>query len=150
MKKASHCVSTVLLAGMVLGTSLQCQEIVPRGDPFELHVTNVRSLDHDSRVGFSKALEVYTVSGYGPRMSYVLYCTKVAPKAGRVYKALDEYVDGNHSWLDVWPVEKSTIELPPQYKKKGRMFAVIVVQDVMPGPKPDTACDIYSETARQP
>jgi hypothetical protein len=47
-------------------------------------------------------------------------------------------------------VEKSTIDLPPGVKKKGRMYRVIIIQDIAPGPKPDLACDIYSEQARQP
>jgi hypothetical protein len=131
-------------------TISQAQEIVRRGEPFDLHVTTVRSLDHDSRVGFSKAWELYAVAGYGPKMTYVLYCTKAAPKAGQVYSAMDEYVDKNHSWLHLWPVEKDTLELPPGAKKKGRLYAVIIVQNVLPEPKPDLACDIHSETALQP
>jgi TPR repeat protein len=113
---------------------------------FELHVTNVRSLEHDRRVGFSKALVVYAVSAYGPKVSYVLYCVKVAPRAGQVYEAVDEYLDS--SWLRLWPVERST--LPSGTKQRGRVFRVITLRGAGESAKfPDLACDISSETARQ-
>jgi hypothetical protein len=140
--------AALLSVVLACATALQAQEIVKRGEPFDLHVTTVRSLDHDSRVGFSKAWELYAVTGYGPKNTYVLYCTKAAPKAGQVYSALDDYVDANHSWLHLWPVEKNTLELPPGHKKKGRLYAVIIIQNVLPEPQPpDLACDINSETA---
>ncbi len=139
-----------LTSVMLWHTGTFAQGMIDHGEPFALSVTSVRSLSHDERVGFSKALELYAVTAHGPKMSYVLYCTKVAPKAGQDYPALDEYVGANYSWLHLWPVEKKTLELPPGSKKSGRMYRVIIIQNVMPEPKPDTACDIYSETARQP
>lgn len=135
---------------LVYASVLQAQEIVRRGEPFDLHVTTVRSVDHDGRVGFSKAWEVYAVTGYGPKMTYVLYCTTAAPKAGQVYSAMDDYVDANHSYLHLWPVEKNTLQLPTGVKKKGRMYAVIIIQNMLPEPRPDLACDIHSETATNP
>ena len=124
------------------------QETIRNGEPFTLHVAEVRSLATESHVGFSKALEVYAVTATSPRMSYVLYCTKAAPQVGQAYKALDEYVSADFSWLHLWPVEKTTLDLPPATKKKkGRLYRVIIIQDMMPEPKPDLACDIHSETA---
>ncbi len=135
-----------LLFGCVSG---EAQEFHSSGDPFSLQITSVRSLDHDSRVGFSKAPELYAVNASGPGKSYVLYCVKTAPEAGRSYTAIDAYVSSDYSSLHLWPVEKKT--LPPTVltygTKKGRLFRVITIQNVTSSPKPDLACDIYSETA---
>jgi hypothetical protein len=137
-----------LLAVLSCASLALAQDAIKIGDPFTLHITNVRSVAPESRVGFSKSLEVYAVSAYGPKMSYVLYCTKAAPQAGQTYTALDEYVSADFSWLHLWPVEKNTIEAPPGTKKrKGRPYRVIIIQDMQPGPRPDAACDIHSENA---
>lgn len=140
------------LASLILcWTNTFAQDLISHGPPFTLHVTQVRSLAHDTRVGFSKVPELYAITAYGPKMSYVLYCSKVTPQSGRDYTALDEYVGADYSWLHLWPVEKKDLQLPPGTKKKnGRMYRVIIIQNVAPEPKPDTACDIYSETAKQP
>jgi len=125
------------------------QDLFRRGGPFQMHVTEVRSIAPEKRVGISKSLEVYSVSAYGPEMSYVLYCTKAAPESGKVYTALDEYVTANLSFLHLWPVERTSIDLPPGTNKNGRLYRVIIIQNIAPDPKPDLACDIYSEQARQ-
>ena len=140
-----------VLGAILLGCLSAAAEFHSRSDPFTLQVTAVRSLDHDSRVGFSKALELYAVNAYGPRMSYVLYCSKAAPEVGRSYTAIDAYVSADYSWLHLWPVEKQS--LPPSIltygKKKGRLFRVIAIQNVRSDPRSDLACDIYSEKALQ-
>src|ERR1039458_1871421 len=137
-----------LLAILSCTTWALAQDAIRKGDPFTLHITNVHSVAPESRVGFSKSLEVYAVSAYGPKMSYVLYCTKAAPQAGQTYTALDEYVSADFSWLHLWPVERNTIEPPPgTKKKKGRLYRVIIIQNMQPEPRPDVACDIHSETA---
>ncbi len=140
---------STLLAVILCGVWALAQDAIRNGDPFTLHVVKVRSVAPEERVGFSKSLETYAVAAYGPRMSYVLYCTKAAPQAGRDYTALDELVSANYSWLHLWPVERDTIEQSKK-KKKGRLYRVIVIQNVLPEPKPDLACDIHSETAIQP
>jgi hypothetical protein len=116
--------------------------------PFSLQVTSVRSLNSDERVGFSKALELYAVTAYGPETSYTLYCVKYGPEAGKTYTALTSYVDSSLSALHLWPVEKQTLNLPSGTKTKGRVYRVVIIQDIRSGPKPDLACDIRSETAR--
>ena len=139
-------------AMMALSVEGQAQEAIRKGDPFTLHITNVRSVAPEGHVGFSKSLEVYAVSAYGPAMSYVLYCTKSAPETGQAYTALDEYVSANFSWLHLWPVEIKTIDPPPDgatKKSKGRLYRVIIIQNMQPEPHPDASCDIHSETAVQ-
>lgn len=121
------------------------QDAIRNGDPFTLHVTEVRSIAPEGHVGFSKTLEVYAVNARGPQKSYVLYCTKSAPQAGQDYTALDEYVSANYSWLHLWPVERTTLQ--ESKKKKGRLYRVIIIQNMSPEPKPDAACDIHSESA---
>ena len=145
---------------------MQAQELYMHA-PFDLHITNVRSIAPEKRMGFSKTLQVYSVTAYrnvfsnAPvpagqlipeiAMSYVLYCVKTAPETGRTYKARDAYVGSGLSFLHLWPVEKKDVELPPGTKnKKGRLYRVIIIQDIVSGSKPDVACDIYSEQARQP
>jgi hypothetical protein len=83
-------------------------------------------------------------------MSYVLYCAKAAPESGKVYNALDEYVVSDLSALHLWPVERSTIDLPAGASKKGRLYRVIIIQDIAAGNRPDLACDIYSEKVIPP
>jgi hypothetical protein len=128
---------------------MHAQDLFRRAAPFDLHITDVRSLGPEKRVGFSKSLELYAVTGYGQQMSYVLYCTKAAPNPGRAYTALDEYVVSDLSPLHLWPVERSTIDLPQGAKKKGRLYRVIIIQNIASGPRPDLACDIHSEQALQ-
>jgi hypothetical protein len=135
---------------MVASATIWAQSLFRRGGPFDLHITDVLSIAPEKHVGFSKSLEVYSVTAYGPEMSYILYCTKAAPETGKVYTALDEYVVSDLSFLHLWPVERSTLDLPPNASKKGRLYRVIIIQDVSPGNKPDLACDIYSEKRRQP
>jgi hypothetical protein len=141
-----------ILTSMVLSAALATtQEALRNGDPFTLTVTNVRSIAPESRVGFSKTSEVYAVTAYGSQMSYVLYCAKAAPQTGQAYTALDEYVSADLSWLHLWPVEKKAIDsLPSTTKKMGRLYRVLIIQNMVPGPKPDVACDIHSEAAKQP
>jgi hypothetical protein len=79
--KGSAIVLVIVLA--ILAGMARAQEAVRNGEPFTLHVTNVRSLAPESHVGFNKSLEVYAVTAYGPQMSYVLYCTKAAPQTGQ-------------------------------------------------------------------
>src|ERR1039458_1426018 len=142
-------VRRIFLAAVMMSYVVKApgQDAIRNGEPFTLHVSNVRSVAPESRVGFSKSLEVYAVSAYGPKMSYVLYCTKAAPQTGQAYTALDEYVSADFSWLHLWPVERKTIELPPTEakKKKGRLYRVIIIQNMLPEPHPDAACDIRSE-----
>ncbi len=66
--------SAIIWAGMI-----HAQDLFRRAGPFDLHITNVRSLGPERNVGFSKSLELYAVTGYGQQMSYVLYCTKASP-----------------------------------------------------------------------
>jgi len=139
----------VMVLAICAGTAW-AQKAVRNGEPFTLQVTTVRSLAPESHVGFSKSLEVYAVTAHSPQMSYVLYCTKAAPQTGQTYTALDEYVSADFSWLHLWPIEKNTLDAPLGKKKKGRLYRVIIIQNMMPEPKPDVACDIYSETGRQP
>ena len=136
--------SAIVTAGMVRG-----QELFKRNGPFDLHIVDVRSIAPERRIGFGKSSELYAVTAYGPQMSYVLYCTKFAPESGRVYSANDEYVTSDLSAQHLWPVERSTLALPPGAKKKGRLYRVIIIQNVFPGPHPDIGCDIYSEKATQ-
>lgn len=144
-------IAFILVLMIVWGASTQAQDAIRNGEPFTLHITNVRSVAPEERVGFGKSWELYAVSAYGLKMSYVLYCTKSAPQTGQSYTALDEYVSANFSWLHLWPVERKTIEPPPGTKyKKGRLYRVIIIQNMQPEPHPDVACDIHSETARQP
>jgi hypothetical protein len=130
-------------------SEMHAQDLFRRAGPFDLHISSVRSLGPEERVGFGKSLELYAVTGYGQQMSYVLYCTKAAPEAGRVYAALDEYVVSDLSPLHLWPVERSTIDLPPGAKKTGRLYRVIIIQNIASGSRPDLACDIHSELALQ-
>jgi hypothetical protein len=133
---------------------------------FDLHITNVRSIAPEKRAGFSKTWEVYSVTAHGNvfdlsapvpagqpiperQMSYVLYCTHSAPETGRVYTAREAYISSGYSALHLWPVEKNNLDLPADTKnKKGRLYKVIIIENVAPNPKPDLACDIYSEQAR--
>jgi hypothetical protein len=139
----------VVIATICVGI-MRAQDLFRRAGPFDLHIMNVRSLGPEKNVGFSKSLELYAVTGYGQQMSYVLYCTKVAPDSGRVYTALDEYVISDLSPLHLWPVERSTLDLPQGAKKRGRLYRVIIIQNIASGPKPDLACDIHSEQALSP
>lgn len=140
----------VLAAATIWVGIMHAQDLFRRAGPFDLHITSVRSLGPEERVGFGKSLELYAVTGSGQQMSYVLYCTKAAPEAGRTYTALDEYVVSDLSPLHLWPVERSTVDLPPGAKKTGRLYRVIIIQDIASGPRPDLACDIHSEQALQP
>ena len=140
----------ILTAMMLWPPQGRSQEAIRNGEPFPLRVTNVRSLEPEGRVGFSKNWLLYAVNGYGPHMSYILYCTNAAPQAGQTYTALDEYVSSDLSWLHLWPVEKKNIQLPPgTKKKKGRLYRVVIIQNMASEPKPDVACDLHSETAIQ-
>jgi len=146
-------VLSLLLAALACSTmETRAQEAIRNGEPFNLQVTNVRSVAPESRIGFSKSWEVYAVSAHGPSLTYILYCTKGAPEAGRGYTALDEYVSADLSWLHLWPVERMTLAPIPRTakKKKGRLYRVIIIQNMLPEPHPDLACDIHSETAIQP
>ena len=134
----------------VIAMPSTAQEAIRNGDPFTLSITDVRSISPEKRVGFSKTLEVYAVTAYGPNMSYVLYCAKAGPHAGQTYTALDEYVSADYSWLHLWPVEKKNLNLlSDKSKKKGRLYRVIIIQNMLPQPNPDLACDIYSEAAQR-
>lgn len=137
-----------ILAIMFYASWAMTQDAIKNGDAFTLHVTDVRSIAPEGHVGFSKTLGVYAVTASGPRTSFVLYCTKAAPQAGQEYTALDEYVSTNYSWLHLWPVERNSIE--QSKKKKGRLYRVIIIQNMLPEPKPDVACDIHSETGIKP
>jgi len=141
---------TRLLAGLLFAISAASAQdhIFNMSEPFSLQVITVRSLNPDERVGFSKAWELYDVTAYGPKSSYSLYCVKYSPQAGKTYIALTSYVDSDLSALHLWPVEKQTLNLPPGTKIKGRVYRVVIIQNIRSGPKPDLACDIRSETAR--
>jgi hypothetical protein len=119
-----------------------------RTDPIALQIKSVRSISAEKRVGFSKSLEVYAVDASGPLNTYVLYCVKMVPEAGQTYTSLDAYVVSGLSSLHLWPVERSTLELPPGSSKKGRLYRVIIIQNIAPGQHPDLACDIHSEAAK--
>ena len=84
---------------VTMASTMIWAEAIGHNESFDLHIMNVRSLERGKRVGFNKAWELYAVTAYGPKMSYVLYCTKAAPETGRVYTALDEYVSADLSWL---------------------------------------------------
>jgi hypothetical protein len=129
----------------------RAQEAIRRGDPITLRIDSVRSIAPEERVGFSKSLSVYAVSASSPTASYILYCTKNAPEAGQSYTALDEYVSGDYSWLHLWPVERKSLQQikGAESKKKGRLYRVIILQNVLPEPHPDLACDIYSEKMKE-
>ena len=135
-------VSCVFPATILIG-----QDLYRRSGPVDLQIKKVRSVAAEKRMGFSKSLEVYAVSANSPQMQYVLYCTKSAPQTGKVYSALDEYVSSNLSFLHLWPVERSTLDLPEGQKKGGRLYRVIIIQNVSDSKHPDLACDIYSEQA---
>lgn len=127
--------------------STKAQEAIRNGEPINVHIANVRIVAPEEHVGFSKSWEVYRVAADAPKMSYILYCTKAAPQVGRSYTALDENVSANFSWLHLWPVDRKTLESQPEKKKKGRLYRVIIIQNMLPEPHPDLACDIFSETA---
>jgi hypothetical protein len=149
--QATRVAALIVVACAIIWAGIaHAEDLFRRAGPFDLHITSVRSLGPEKNVGFSKSLELYAVTGYGQQMSYVLYCTKAAPDPGRVYTALDEYVVSDLSPLHLWPVERSTIDLPPGAKKKGRLYRVIIIQNIASGPRPDLACDIHSEQALQP
>lgn len=150
VKPVTRITTFMVLVSATIWTGVQAQDLFRRGGPFDLHITDVRSIAPEKRVGLSRSLELYSVTAYGPQMSYILYCTKAAPESGKVYTALDEYVASDLSFLHLWPVERSTIDLPSGAKKNGRLYRVIIIQNIAPGQKPDLACDIYSEHARQP
>jgi len=137
------------LISLLCSCILLAQDFIQRGSNITLHVARVRSLEHDRRVGFSKALEVYAVDASSSKMSYVLYCVKIAPQAGQNYNSLDAYVSSSYSALHLWPIEKKDIDLPAGSKKRGRMFRVIIFQNINTSTKPDLPCDIYSETAKE-
>jgi|WetSurMetagenome_2_1015567.scaffolds.fasta_scaffold656984_2 hypothetical protein len=139
----------IAVSATICALAAQAQDLFSRNPPFGLHITDVRSIAPERHVGFSKTLELYSVTAYGQGMSYVLYCTKVAPESGKVYTALDDYVVSDLSALRLWPVERSTINLPAGASKKGRLYRVIIIEDIAAGNRPDLACDIYSEKAVQ-
>ena len=124
---------------------VRAQDLFRRGAPFDLQITGVRSIAPEKRLGFGKSTELYAVTADAHKMSYVLYCAKAAPESGKTYTGLDEYVSSDLSFLHLWPVEKSTLDLPTGASKKGRLYRVIVIQNVAPGPQSDLSCDIYSE-----
>ncbi len=68
-----------------------------------------------------------------------------SPEAGRSYPALDEYVSGDLSALHLWPIQKRDINLPAGVKRKGVLYRVLIVQNVLPTERPDIVCDIQSE-----
>jgi hypothetical protein len=135
-----------VLAVAVLCTTIMGQEVYTRSGPFSLHITEVRSLPTKG-AGFGKGLILYGVNATGPEAAYLLYCIKTAPEAGRVYTATDEYVSDSLSWLHLWPVDRAGLNLPPGTKKKGRLYRVIIIQNIREGKSPDVACDIKTETA---
>lgn len=118
--------------------------------PITLHITNVRSIAPERRIGFSRTDEVFAVDAYstvtvgswvsGPQTEYVLYCVKAAPESGKAYGSRDEYIDGNYSTLKLWPVEKSFIGAG----NHGRLYRVVQIHDVLDGKHPDLLCDVYS------
>lgn len=130
--------------------------LYPNGTPMTLHVTQVRSISPETRVGFSKSWETYAVDAYstvsigswisGPQMGYVLYCVNKAPAVGKSYAAQDVYIAHDYSFLHLWPVEKRSIGL----KEKGRLYRVVRINNVNPAPYPDLACDVYSAKDLQP
>ena len=137
----------VVVSVMSCVVVLKAEDLFRRGAPFDLHITNVRSIAPEKRLGLGRTTEIYAVSAEGQQMSYVLYCAVAVPQTGRVYTALDEYVSSNLSFLHLWPVEKKNIDLPPGTSKNGRLYRVIIIQNVAPSPKSDVFCDIYSEKA---
>ena len=144
IKLAASVISLLVVAS---GTAWP-QDVFTRSR-FNLQIESVQSIAPEKRLGFSRSLEAYSVTASGPEMSYVLYCTKGAPQTGRVYTAADAYVVSDLSFLHLWPVERSTLDLPPGASKRGRLYRVIIIQDVATGKRPDLACDIHSERARQ-
>lgn len=142
--------SNILLSVIALAASTQAQDAIRVGEPFTVHITNVRSVAPEEHVGFSKTWETYRVAANGPGVSYILYCTKAAPHVGDSYTAMDEYVSADFSWLHLWPVDRKTLGPQSGKKKKGRLYRVITIRNMLPEPHPDSACDIYSETATQP
>jgi hypothetical protein len=144
-------IAFVILVWMIAWVApTQAQEAIRNGEPFTVNVTSVRSVAPEEHVGFSKSWEVYRVAADGPKMSYILYCTKAAPHVGQSYTALDEYVSADFSWLHLSPVDRKTLESQSEKKKKGRLYRVIIIQNMLPEPHPDSACDIYSETVTKP
>jgi len=125
-------------------------KIAENGGPVDLHITEVRSIAPEKKVGFSRSLEVYAVEAYStvsiggwsssPQTIYVLYCVKAAPEVGKSYVSRDENIESNYSFLHLWPVEKTTIGL----NESGRLFRVVTMRDVSTGKFPDLACDVYS------
>ena len=151
-------ISSHLTSGVLLQTQERIADekekiaykIVHNGGPVDLHITEVRSIAPEKKVGFSRSLELYAVDAYstvsiggwssGPQTIYVLYCVKAAPEVGKSYISRDENIDSNYSFLHLWPVEKTTIGL----NESGRLFRVVTMQDVSTGKFPDLACDVYS------
>lgn len=129
------------------------QRIIHNGGPFVLHVTSVRSISPEKRLGFTKSLGVYAIDAYssvkigdwesGAFTAYTLYCVNAFPSVGSLYTSTDENVGNDYSFFHLWPVEKRSIGL----NEGGRMYRVIHMQDVISGKYPDLSCDVYSAQA---
>jgi hypothetical protein len=143
-------VALIAICGAFVTSATGKTFIYHNGAPMQLHVTGVRSIAPERRLGFSKSLEVFAVDAYStvsvgswvspPQRKYVLYCVKIAPEAGSVYDSQDEYIDANYSFLHLWPVDKESLGL----KERGRLYRVVSINNVSAGPHPDLACDVYS------
>jgi hypothetical protein len=114
-------------------------------DPFDLKVDEVHSLGPDQKVGFSHVPHVYAVEATNIRAKYTLYCTRIAPESGHSYKAQEDFVTGNFSFLHLWPVDRreADLYLPP---KGPQLYRVVVFKDILIGKQPDMACDVYKKT----
>lgn len=139
----------VLSLLLVAATPSFAGSLFYNGAPISLHVTGIRSISPEQRIGFGKSDELYAVDAYstvsvgdwvsGPQTSFVLYCLKAAPEAGRTYTARDEYISAQYTDLRLWPIEKSTIGAG-----RGRLYRIVQIRNVFPGKHPDLGCDVYS------
>jgi hypothetical protein len=138
----------ILAVLLLTSVALAKSEYHPYDGPFDLVVTEVRSIAPETRSGFGKSLPLFAVNAYSPRLSYVLYCTQTGPEAGRTYKGAEVFVSGNYSFLHLWPTKRESLPDGVERGSEKTLYRVVVINDVRAGVKPDLACDIHSEIPR--
>jgi hypothetical protein len=119
-------------------------------EDFQLTITEVRSLvSGHARVGLNKLPSLYSVFAFNETTNYLLYCEKAAPDAGRVYGAFAAYVDADHSPLQLWPEERANLNIPKGCNTKGRVYKVVLLNDVASGKYHNLVCDVKEEHGRK-
>ena len=135
-----------VIAAILLGFASK-GELYTYAGPFDLQVTQVRSVAPEQRAGFGKTKGLYAVSADSPRTRYLLYCVALAPEAGTTYKSTEVFLSRDYSFLHLWPVDRADVPIPDLPKKGEKtLYRVVVIQNASSGTKSDLACDIKTKT----